>query len=126
MAQEKSDILAEHFESTHGLTTPQKITRHAEAVEKLVNNVSQRMGKRIDVQRTITQTEVQKNIWKLKRRTAPGEDGISNTMIRNFTPNTIRHLTVIFNAALRLGKLEACKHPGNSQTDEITSRPGFI
>jgi hypothetical protein len=103
VAQERADILAEHFEATHGLTTPQKITRHAEAVEKLVSKASQRMEKMIDVQRTITQTDVQKQIRKLKRRTAPGEDGISNTMIRNFTPNTIRHLTVIFNAVLQLG-----------------------
>jgi hypothetical protein len=66
MAQEKADILAEHFESIHGLTTTQMITRHAEAVEKLVKKVGQMMGKRIDVQRTITQTEVQKQIRKLK------------------------------------------------------------
>ena len=85
------------------MTTPQKITRHAVAVENLVRKVSQRMRKRIEVKRNITQTEVQEQIRKLKRRKAPGDDGISNTMICNFTPTTIRHLTVIFNAMLQLG-----------------------
>jgi hypothetical protein len=85
------------------LTTPQKTTRHAEAIEKLVRKVSQRMRKRIEVKRNITQTEVQEQIRKLKRRKAPRDDGISNTIICNFTSTTIRHLTVIFKAMLQLG-----------------------
>jgi hypothetical protein len=107
MAQDKAGILATHFETMHGLTSPPQLNRHAREVERLVQDFRQKMGNSIDVTGHIIRTEAVNNIRKLKPRTAPGEDGIANILIRNFTPNTITHLTYIFSSILRLGYFPA-------------------
>jgi hypothetical protein len=103
MAQDKAGILATHFQTTHSLTSPQTLTRHASIVENVVHKFSQRKGKNIVAKGRITRLEVETNIRKLKPKTAPGEDGISNILIRKFTLNTITRLTYLFNSILRLG-----------------------
>jgi hypothetical protein len=46
---------------------------------------------------------VRRDISSLKRRTAPGEDGITHVLIHHFSTAAINHLAFLFNSALTLG-----------------------
>ena len=47
--------------------------------------------------------EVRPDISSLKRRTAPGEDGITHVLIHHFSTAAINHLAFLFNSTLTLG-----------------------
>jgi hypothetical protein len=102
-AESKADLLGDYFASTHWQTIPQKSKRHSRMVDRTV-------GRFLTLQRhgdndfpLISHTDVQRHIKALKQRTSPGKDGISNTLIRHFSKDTIRHLSYIFNASLQFG-----------------------
>jgi hypothetical protein len=131
MAQDKADILATHFQTTHNLTLPQKITRHASQVEDAVLKFSQRKSNNFFVKGPINNSEVITNIQKPKPRTAPGEDGISNILIRKLNPKTTARLTYLFNCILRLGYFPTRwkqAHPcsGDSKTSQTATRPWIV
>jgi hypothetical protein len=126
MAEDKASLLAERFESNHRLIIPSSQTHHARIVDRQVNTFVQRKGQEG------TQAELSSIITKLKHRTAPGEDAIPNILIRRFTPTTLKHLAIIFNAALRLGyfptqwkhaKVLAIPKPKKQQNDPGSYRP---
>jgi hypothetical protein len=72
-------------------------------VEDTVLKFSQRKNNNFIVKGPINSSEVITNIRKLKPRTAPEGDGISNTLIRKLNPKAITRLTYLFNSILRLG-----------------------
>jgi hypothetical protein len=58
VAEDKAGLLAEHFESNHGLTTPQTLTHHAREVDRLVETFLKRRGQDVEDPPPITHTEV--------------------------------------------------------------------
>ena len=110
-ADEKAEILAERFERIHRQTIQLEPPHHTRGVERAVGTFLKRHRLGVNDTPPISLPEVRRQIAHLKRRTAPGEDGITPILNRHFSPSTISHLTYIFNYALSLGHFpRAWKH----------------
>jgi hypothetical protein len=101
VAEDKADILAQHFETNHRLTTPQTLPHHAREVERLVEVFFKKRGQDLDDPPPITYTETRQLVKKLKPRISSGNDAITNVLIRQFSSTTICHMTGILNALIR-------------------------
>ena len=65
MAEDKASLLAEHFESNHGLTIPPTKTHHARVVDRQVKTFLQRKGKDVEEPPAITHAQLSSLIKKL-------------------------------------------------------------
>lgn len=95
-AEQKADLLAQHFEMNHKLTIPQQPTAHARAVERMVDKFCKEQGQVVEDLPSIHPTEVRHLLQKFKPRKAPGYDGVSNILLRHLPPKGITNLTRLF------------------------------
>jgi hypothetical protein len=102
-AAHKAELLATQFEKNHNLTTPRMVTSHSKAVDHVVENFWKRQDVDEDEIPRIHTSDVQKLIQKLRPRVSPGDDGITNTLLRHLPSTVIGYLTRLYNVALRLG-----------------------
>jgi hypothetical protein len=110
-ADQKAPILAQQFENNHNLTVPQQINKHTQAVERTVDKFLSTQKRNNEEIPTILESEVRTFLLTLKPRTAPGHDGITNTLLRNLPATGITDLTTILNSSLHLGHFsEIWKH----------------
>ena len=69
----------------------------------------------------ITTEEVLSQLRKCKNKSSPGSDGLNYLIIKKLSPNVIKYLTILFNAALHIGYFpQSWKHA----TVKLVPKPG--
>ena len=102
-AEEKAEVLATRFERVHDLTIPKTAMSQALEVESTLHAFLRRDREGGARCQPVRVKEVQRDITSLKRRSAPGEDGVTTVMIRHLPTASIKHLTHLFSSTLSLG-----------------------
>lgn len=116
--KEKADIIAESFRKSHHIS--QDPTCHTRPVQDSKNLVEQALTD-FPKSEKVTANEVESSIAQLKVRKAPGNDDISNRVLKNIPSEAIDFLVDIYNACLKtsyfptawkIGKVVAIPKPG--------------
>lgn len=102
--QDKAEHIAIQFAANHLQKSPTNpITDcHTFLVEEIIDVYLNGQSHDETIQQT-TPLEIKNIIKKLKNKKAPGEDGISNLMLKNLPIQTIILISKIFNASLQIG-----------------------
>jgi hypothetical protein len=107
-AEDKAEALATRCEQVDVLTIPRDPTPHARMVDRSVERFVAQGGHKIARSPPVSIQEVQRVISTTKRRKAPGEDGISTTVLRQLPITALQYLSVLFSSALSLGHFPRC------------------
>ena len=98
--KEKAEILAAHYSSVHNLTTNLGDPMNVIIAQEMVRDYLQTNESQQEI--PVTPEELKRYLKKLKKRKAPGEDGMPNQALKNLPDEIIHHLTEILNASLRI------------------------
>lgn len=102
--QDKAEHIASQFAANHVHKSPinSQTVCHTFLVEEKVNEYLLSKTHDDTIEQT-TPSEIKNIIKNLKNKKAPGEDGISNLILKNLPIQAIILITKIFNASLRIG-----------------------
>lgn len=131
--QDKAEHIASQFAANHTQHSPtnHQTFSHTFLVEEKINEYLINQSHDNFIVQT-TPVEVKNIIKNLKNKKAPGEDGISNLMLKNLPIQAIILITKIFNASLKFGyfpdiwkksKVIALPKPGKVANLAINLRP---
>jgi hypothetical protein len=99
---EKANFLAKHFLNVHktniNLTSPHDI-----AVSTSINTITNGQINYADCQDLTNINNIFSSIKNLKNKKAPGYDGISNKIIKQFSKSTIIYIVKLFNNCYKIG-----------------------
>lgn len=128
--KEKADELASAFHGCHRTTVNMHSPKEnivKNSVSRVANISHQALGSK-----KILTSEIKMIIKELKMRKAPGEDNISNRVIKFFPSEFIEILTKVFNSCLsishfpsqwKIGKIVAIPKPGKDHSIPTNYRP---
>ena len=102
-AEDKANLLATKFERAHDLTIPIVPTPHSQDVERILDAFMTQHRRGSTPCPPVRIKEVRRGLSAIKRRTAPGEDGITPVLLRHLSTAAIAHLSSLFTSALTLG-----------------------
>jgi hypothetical protein len=102
-AKQKVNLLASCFEENHKITTPLVGTSFDYAVDRLVDKYRKRRNPTTDGSPHFHTSTVQRLIRRLRPRTAPGLDGVTNRLLRHLPPPATKYLTALYNSSIRMG-----------------------
>jgi hypothetical protein len=97
----KAEVLAQQFERSHHLTLHMGSQNHSQTITRSVSRFFCRSTPQTPQLHLTNLYEVKSKILSLKPRSAPGEDGITSTMLRNVSRKSLSYLTRLFNHLLR-------------------------
>ena len=99
----KAEVLAQQFQGSHHLTLHMGSHNHSQTITRSVNRFFRRATPQTPQLHLTNLYEVKRKILSLKSRSAPGEDGITSTMLRNLSRKSLIYLTQLFNHLLQRG-----------------------
>ena len=132
ISADKAEHLAQHFERTHHLNLNVSTANHACMVNCTINNFFHHPHSHLTEAQLSNPYELQHLIHSLNTKSAPGTDGISTTMLQNFSHTALIHLTQLFNHILRFwyfsstwksAKFIPILKPGKPLSDPSSYRP---
>jgi len=103
ISADKGEHLAQCFKRTHDLNLNVSTANHSSMVNRTINDFFHRPHPHLTEAQLTNPYELQCLIHSLNTKSAPGTDGISTTMLRNFSHMALIHLTQLFNHILRFG-----------------------
>jgi len=92
----KAEILAQHFEQSHHLTLNMGSNTHSLTVIRHVNKFFRSTPSQTPLLKLTNHQDVRRRILALKPCAAPGDDGITSTMLRHLSQKSL----ILFNSTL--------------------------
>jgi hypothetical protein len=126
---EKANALAEHFAEKHNLT--QSRNNSNDEVECFINDF-ELIEFSVNSENLVHENEIKDIIKSLANKKAPGNDGISNKILKQLPDNCLTFIKSILNACLKLGyfpaawktaKIIPILKPGKTASDPASYRP---
>lgn len=106
--EEKVNVLANHFKSTHYLTTNLGPKAHTRRVTDTVKNAFPELSPKFTDAPLTSPGELRQILKKMKSNSAPGFDSIHPLLLRNLSRKALIHLTILFNHMLMFGYFPTC------------------